>query len=378
MPSEISLQVLDWRRWPEVAPIWEHIHNSYPEASIFLCREWVDCWLETFGPSLKPELLAFRHEDEIVGCCLLVWRTRLVSGIPLRQVYLNCAGEDLADTTYIEFNSLLSLPGHEREVAASLAGYLKARAWDVFQMPGLLHRETGDYFAAILGTSEVVTKPSPIVDFARVRAKGGDYISGLSANTRSAIRRSQRSYEAIGGAVSVHFAQNPDEALAMLHQMAELHQATWTARGHAGCFSSAKFSQFHQQFIRRSFKHTLLARVQAGEEVTGILYCFLYRGWVFNYQSGFHYSLDRRRSPGKLTNYSIVAECLKREDLAGFDFMAGTDEYKKALSGDSGENTLYWFSVRRNTIASHLYYALRQLKRSMSRKPGPRPATEST
>jgi hypothetical protein len=49
----VSVQKLNWPQWPEFAPTWERIHNLCPGASFFLSRDWVDCWLSTFGVDLN-------------------------------------------------------------------------------------------------------------------------------------------------------------------------------------------------------------------------------------------------------------------------------------------------------------------------------------
>ena len=94
--AEVSVQRSDWRRWSEFAPTWERIHNMCLAASFFVSREWVTCWLATFGEDLNPDLLTFTADGNVVGCCLLVWRTQWVRGFQLRRVYLNCAGENEA------------------------------------------------------------------------------------------------------------------------------------------------------------------------------------------------------------------------------------------------------------------------------------------
>jgi hypothetical protein len=361
--EEISVQRLNWRRWPTLAPTWERIHNMCPDASFFVSREWVGCWLSTFGEDLNPDLLTFVRGGDVVGCCLLVWRTVWVGGIPLRRAYLNCAGENEADKTYIEYNSLLCCPDCGECVARALASFLKKRRWDELMLPGVVDQEAIRVLADALGESEVSETPARYVAFTPLREERRDYLDMLSAKTRYHIRRTQRSFEEIGGTCTVHQAQSADEALGMLRQLAELHQARWKARGAAGCFSSAKFTHFHSALIQQHFNRVMLFRVQAGPEIVGFLYCFLYEGWVYHYQSGFCYSLDSRRSPGLLTLYYVIGACLAREELKGFDFMAGDTEYKRSLTADSGHKPLRWFVVRMRTVPSLLYLLLRGLKR---------------
>jgi CelD/BcsL family acetyltransferase involved in cellulose biosynthesis len=312
---------------------------------------------------LNPELLTFVRDGDVVGCCLLVWRTLWVRGIPLRRVYLNCAGENEADSTCIEYNALLSLPDCGERVAKALASFLKKRRCDELLLSGVVDQEAIRILVDALGEYEVSETPARYVAFAPLREKHRDYLSTLSAKTRYHIRRTQRSFEEIGGACSVHLAQSVEEALGMLRQLAELHETRWKLRGAAGCFSSAKFTHFHSTLIQQHFDRAMLFRVQAGAEIVGFLYCFLYEGWVYHYQSGFCYLLDSRRSPGLLTLYYVIGDCLAREELKGFDFMAGDTEYKRSLTGDSDHKPLRWFVVRRRTVPSLLYLLLRALKR---------------
>ena len=360
--AEISVQRSNWRQWSGFAPTWERIHNMCPAASFFLSREWVDCWLATFGEDLNPDLLAFVGDGDVVGCCLLVWRTQWVRGIPLRRVYLNCAGENDADSTCIEFNSLLSLPEYEEPVAKALVTFLRSRKWDELLLPGVVERDAIRILAGSLGANEVTEAPSPYIDFMGFRDPPVDFLGSLSQKTRKHIRRTQRSYEEIGGACALRVAQSAEEALGMLRQLAELHQARWKGLGHAGAFSSPSFTGFHELMIRREFDRTLLFRVQAGAEVVGILYCFLFRGWVYYYQSGFSYALDSRGSPGRLTLYLTIVHCLERPEFMGFDLMAGDQEYKRSFT--SAHRPLRWIVVRRSTARNLLYCGLRSLKRT--------------
>ena len=359
--AEVSVQRSDWRRWSEFAPTWERIHNMCLAASFFVSREWVTCWLATFGEDLNPDLLTFTADGNVVGCCLLVWRTQWVRGFPLRRVYLNCAGENEAESTCLEFNSLLSLPEYERQVAEALATFLRGRKWDELLLPGAVEQDALRILADSLGTTEVTEAPSYYIEFSGLRNPPTDFLGSLSSKTRYHIRRTQRAYEEIGGACMLHVAQSEEEALGMLRQLAELHQTRWASRGQPGAFHSPKFTEFHEAVIRQAFAQTLMFRVQAGAEVVGLLYCFLFRGWVYFYQSGFSYTLDSRRNPGLLTLSQTISHCLARPELKGFDFMAGDREYKRSLA--STHRPLRWIVVRRPTARNWLFRGLRSLKR---------------
>ena len=365
----ISVRKLSWREWSQFAPTWERVHDRCPEASFFLSREWVDCWLATFGTELNPDLLAFVSGSEVVGCCLLVWRTHWLRGIPLRRVYLNCAGEDGTDSTFIEYNSLLSLPGYQEGVANSLATLLKGRYWDELLLPGVVEQDSIRILAASLGGAEVGESPARFVHLSRIREKRSDFLASLSSNTRYRIRSSQRMFEELGGgACTLRLAQSADEAIAMLGELAEFHQSYWVARGQPGCFSSQKFTSFNQRLIRQYFDRTMLFRLQAGTRIVGLLYCFVDGGWVYAYQSGVPFDLRSGWCPGLVTLSHVIGRCLMRPELNGFDLMAGDSEYKRRLTGASDFRRLFWYTIRRRTVSNLLIGFLRKLKKKYAAK----------
>jgi hypothetical protein len=365
--GNLSIRTLDWRAWASFAPTWARIHSVSANASLFVSREWVDCWLATYGAELNPELLAFVRDGEVVGCCLLVWRTEWLRVIPLRRVYLNCAGEKEADSTCIEFNSILTIPGCAKPIAEALEQFCRSRYWDELLLSGTIEDESIGVLVNSFPSCEIREMPAPYVDFALLRDSGTDYLNQLSSKTRKNLRRTQRAYEESTGVCTLHLARNVNEGLKMLQQLADLHQVRWESRGQAGVFSSKKFRTFHERLIQQNFDKVLLFRLQAGDEVVGLLHCFVYRGWVYYYQSGFCYPLDRRLSPGMLTVYHVVADCLARPELNGFEFMAGDDLYKRSLSVSPESHVLRWMVIRRKTPSTVAYLGLRKLKREYMR-----------
>jgi CelD/BcsL family acetyltransferase involved in cellulose biosynthesis len=361
--ADISVRSLGWRQWDSFAPAWERVHCRCPEASFFLTREWVDCWLAAFGGQLNPELVEFTADGETVGCCLLVLRTRWVRGLPLRRVYLNCTGEDEADSTCSEYNAPLSLPGYAEPVARALAGALRKRRWDELLLNGVEETSAVRAAAASLGAGETSSKPSPYIDFTRVRENAGGFDAVLSSNTRQQIRRSRRLYEETLGPCAIRVAESASEADEALTRLAGLHQAAWTDRGRPGVFASERFTGFHRRLIRSAFPQgrILLAEALAGDEPIGALYSFLFRGRVYFYQSGFRYDRDSRLKPGLLTHYLAIQRCLGDAGLLEYDFLAGDAQYKRSLATHT--RPLEWTVVRRATVPSLVFRGLRSVKR---------------
>jgi hypothetical protein len=360
----VAVYSMSWRKWAGFAPTWERLHRACPTASYFLSRAWVDCWLHTYGEQLNPELLAFTADGEMVACCLLVTRTQWVKGVPLRRVYLNCAGEDDAECTFIEFNSFVALPEYLDAATGALLNLLRSRRWDELMLQGAIEHPAIETLMRSTPDHYVHEIPARFIDLARLRANQSDFKSALSAQTRYHLRRTEKVYAELGGSCSIRTAETPDEAMEMFHEMAALHQARWTGLGERGAFASQRFKEFHERLIRNSFSDVLLFRLTAGANVIGVIYCVVHRGWVYFYQSGFDYTLDRRRSPGLLTMYYAIVNCLERPDIQGFDLMAGDTRYKKSLTSESDYQNLRWIVVRRHTWATLLFRGLKSVKRT--------------
>ena len=331
--------------------------------SSFLGSGWIAGW-QRFGADLNPDLLTFVRDAEVVGCCLLVWRTQWVRGIPLRRVYLNCAGEDEADSTCIEYNSLLSLPDCAELVAQALGTFLRTRYWDELVLQGVTEQSQICGVVSSLGNTEISVRPSHFVELRKIRNDGAGFDSFLSSNTRQQIRRSQRLYEQTSGPCTLRSPRTAQEAEEILARLADLHQVAWRDRGRPGVFASARFTRFHRGLIQAAFAQNriLLVEVCAGTEAIGALYSFLHRGRVYFYQSGFRYASDGRLKPGLLTHYLAIRHCLENPALDEYDFLAGDSQYKRSLA--TASRPLQWIVVRRPTVPGVLFRGLRWVKRT--------------
>jgi CelD/BcsL family acetyltransferase involved in cellulose biosynthesis len=287
--------------------------------------------------------------------------------VRLRRVYLNCAGEDEADSTCIEYNSLAALPEAAAAVEQALIELLRGRRWDELYLPGMSAGATLARAVGTLGVSATQESPCHYVDLHAVRAGAGGYEAAMSAHCRKHIRRSQRYFERASGACVLHVAHTRAEAAAMLATLVELHEASWQRRGHAGAFASTSFLQFHRRLVESTFEQgrIMLAVLRAGDEPIGALYNFVYRGRVYVYQTGFIQPRDAQIRPGYLTHYLAVRHCLEAAPLAEYDFLAGDSIYKRSLA--TAARPLQWVTVRRRSFNALAFRALRWVKRRVRR-----------
>ena len=244
----------------------------------------------------------------------------------------------------------------------------KNRDWDQLVLPGLSsHPKLGSPLPGNVVLKERAKK-SYIVDLQTVRQRSGDYLGLLSSNTRSQIRRAQKTYEELGP-LKLTEAENLDTAFAFLGCLKALHERHWATRGEAGVFANPRFEAFHARLIEANFPYgdIQLLRVQAGSQDLGYLYSFICRGRVLFYQSGFDYDLIKTNSRPGLVTHTLCVQHNAQLGHQTYDFMAGETQYKRSLSTD--EEMMVWVTFHRNTLAFQLEAMLRLLKKRLFRAP---------
>lgn len=346
--------------WPMVAPIWSELVAA-SQCSFFLTREWIESWLEVFGPSLRPSILLMEDAERVVGACLLVRNRRGL--LPFDRIWLNASGEKPNDTTYIEYNNCLSLPGWEVPVADALAERLRAENWDELVLAGfsegcVLERIKREFPAL---RREEVRHPAYYVDLATIRRSGMGYSNFLSGKNGKHLRQNLRYYSALGP-LRVEVASGAPRALSMLEELAELSRKRGSDLRRRSIFASRRFLAFHSILIRKCLPMggIQIARVTAGEYTVGLVYNLIRHRKVYFYQCGYAYSSDKRLSPGRVTLSLVIQHCLDA-GYDDFDFLSGESKYKESMS--TGSRTVVWARLYGHGVKSRILEKLHRMRR---------------
>jgi CelD/BcsL family acetyltransferase involved in cellulose biosynthesis len=288
------------------------------DGSFFQSWTWTGCLVEERFPN--PVLVEATDAGRTVALGLF---NRVG-----RRLYLGESGSPDLDCPYVEQNGILTEDGRQEELTA-----LCLRA--LIRRHDLVLSGVGEATVAALGRSGGLMairsrQESPFVDLAAIRAGGGDFLAGRSANTRQQIRRSDRYY----GAIALECAATAQAAHAMLDQLALLHQAAWRARGRPGSFASSFFGRFHHALIDRGFARGEIAleQVSSNGTIIGFLYNFVWRRQMLAYQSGFAYrNGESHARPGLSSHHAAIRDALAKP-LDRYDFLAGGDRYKRSMA----------------------------------------------
>lgn len=303
-------------------------------AGFFLSSDWLGTTVRT---APEEASLALLEIDGRVGALLGRRRTTRHRVLPVRQWFLNETGHPVFDRVALEYNGLAGL-------AENTDGTRAALHWLLHNLPDadeLVVRNATAATAAALrcaaadaGWAVRCTNraPSSVLDLEPLRTDGRDALVRLGKNTRAAIRRSIRLYEA-DGPIRVHRAESVAEALAWFDCLAALHVASWQGRATHNAFTNRWFHPFHQTLIATAHPHGYvdLLRISAGDREIGYLYNFSVDGWTMAYQAGLAPAPDNRWKPGLVCHSAAIDYCTARGDRL-YDFLAGPARYKRSLS----------------------------------------------
>ena len=283
-----------------------------------------------------PVLVEATDGDRTVALALF---NRVTRSLGRAELHLGESGDPKLDSPWIEQNGVLAEAGRELELTEACLRAVTAK-YGVF-ISGADASTLAVLRRAAAHTRLIREQESPYVDLDRLRADGGDYVASRGTNTRQQIGRSDRIFS-VFGPIAMARAETRSEALAMLDQLASLHQIAWVARGQPGAFSRPFFRRFHDAVVESALPLGQIAmlRFATDETAFGFLYNFVYRGQMLAYQSGFAYRPgDPKAKPGLTCHARAIALALQW-NLSRYDFLAGEDRYKRNL-GDAA-HTQYW------------------------------------
>jgi CelD/BcsL family acetyltransferase involved in cellulose biosynthesis len=320
--------------------------------SFFQSWGWIGSWIGGLPVRLRPQLLEVWVEDRIVGLALLgnqkIRRHRLISS---NALFVAETGDRCFDCLTVEHNGFLIDSTVSVEVLReSLAGLkTNSKEWDELFISAVTSKHVADYIdsaqQARLCAVIALRKPYYYVDCDQIRNSARDYLGTLSRNTRAQVRRAVRAYEE-EGPISVHVADSLELAEHYFEKLRDLHQRHWQAKDLPGAFGSVFARDFHHRLIRNRFSHgeVQLVSIRAGDAPIGYLYNFMFRGVVYNYQSGFCYSNDARLKPGLVSHCYAIQHNIDA-GMHTYDFLMGSQRFKQSLA--SNESEMVWLVLQR-------------------------------
>lgn len=372
--AEISVALVALPPREALEPEWRKLEER-SDGSFFVGWSWIGCWIESLGGAADLRLVRATLDDRTVGLGILTAsRERRHWFISSRTLRLHATGNPEFDVLTVECNGFLLERGLAEMAGLRMLAHLveQEHEWDELYLDALWHLPPRSVLHANTRAS-VRSSACYYVDLAKVRARSGDYLALLGPKTRSRIRRSCQEYEKFG-TLRLQAAADASQALQFLDGLKALHQSYWVRRGEPGSFASPFFERFHKKLVQDAFARgeIQLIAIDAGARRLGFLYNFIYRGRVYNYQSGFDYGLcEKHNRPGLVAHSQAVvfnAAC----GHSIYDLLAGDVQYKRELGTAAG--AMSWLIVQRDRFRFRIEHLGRALRQRFRRPAGGRKA----
>lgn len=299
----------------------------------FLTWSWIDVWIKTYNP--QKLIARVLYNDLVVAIGLFTFSLEhRFAGITSKQLRLHQIGNTSMDQIWMEYNDFIGLSEHRTKAMNACLSALQSDEFDWDEIViSMMSESRGEQILDSNNAANIeIRNPSYLTDLTAIRHSGKTYLDTLTANTRYQIRRSMRQYEAMYGKLSLHLAENEQQALDFFHEAGCHHVTRWTDSG----FNNPQFIRFHENLIRACFgTNTInLLRVVSGTTTIAIIYYHLADKRVFFYLHGLLYEKDSKLKPG-LVAHSLASQYYLEQGMDVYDYMGGYSQYKQQLAKQS-------------------------------------------
>lgn len=355
-------EVRDHHHRGEALSLWKSLEQSLGPVAVTCTAAWTESWLNHFGEVVPHKFGLVWRGEQLRSVFLLCQDVAdRQSLMPFNTWHLGTAGELDCDSVCVEYNDWPCFPEDREDVLELLVSApTRGLGGDRFILDGFASVDLPDSVASERGW-RLTRKIANYCDLRTVRESRRELISVFGDSTRKGIRQNLRDC----GPVEVEWTDTAAAAHAVLDDLITLHQQRWTAEGKPGCYASRRFTALHRELIDRLVPAGLMTivSVKANGVTIGCSQVLLDRGRALVYQGG-RIANTGKKSPGLITDYLCMLECLNR-GYDAYDFLAGDSIHKRRLSTHA--TPLVWAEYRWPGWRLPLYDALRSWKRTAKR-----------
>jgi CelD/BcsL family acetyltransferase involved in cellulose biosynthesis len=336
----------------DAGALWRTLEERLDDPPLACSWAWTETWLDAYGDAVGHRFVVGEVDGEARAIALV---TRAPAGPARpRTLHLGTAGEPHGETVFVERNRLLAAPDERAAFAAALMRELDGeRGWDRLRLDGLLPDDAAELLVDRPGAT-LRFEDSPVAEL----QAGDDVLDALSGSRRQRARRSLKAF----GELELEWAETAEQAVAILDELIDLHQAGWERRGERGAFASARLTAFHRALVARLVPEgrAALVRVRRGDETVGCLYGLIEGRRLLFYQGGLRHYDDNKLRAGQVAHVLFMRAC-REHGLDEYDFLAPAARYKEELA--TRVDRLVWAEIERPSWRTSLSRLHRRLER---------------
>ncbi|HWB00889.1 MAG TPA: GNAT family N-acetyltransferase [Pirellulales bacterium] len=304
---------------------WNELAGQYPTRRY----EWCEAWWRHWGTPGNNLLVALIYDEQgmLIGIAPWYVERSMLSGRVLR--FLG-SGEACSD-----FLSILARLGRERDVAERLAEWLVGEQrdeWDLLDLEAVATEdETCAVFAHEMQRRGHLVNRRQSLNTWRIAlpANWDDFVQGMSKPNRRKVRTLETRAISTDRA-KLHVVRERWELKRAFDVLCELHERRRQSLGQRGCFSSARFTQFHRDIAAIFFEAGILrlSWTELDGKPVAADYGFNLGNIAYAYQSGIAPEAASE-NPGWL-QITLSLRAAIEQGYAQFDFLRGDERYKSA------------------------------------------------
>lgn len=312
--------------WEEIVD-WDEAVAESASPSIFLTRDWISAWWDSFGAGLNPWLLRVADRDaRTIGIApLYVGRLR----VGARRV--GVLGDQVVGSEYL---GIAARSGAEAEVADAVSGWLADAQprWHIAEFRGL---RKGDPAAGALelavrdesSKAEVEEEPCSAIE---LPTDFEELLAGLRSKFRQSYR--QRTNKLLR-TCEVRFFPTESEAELREHleTLFSLHQRRWTEAQRLGAFADPRMRRFYDDVSRRLLRSGSLRfwHLEVDGAIRASQFAFVYDGVLHSLQEAYDmdFSAPGIGGLGVVLRGHVLRSAIE-EGLRSYDFLGGAEDHK--------------------------------------------------
>ncbi len=320
----------------EIQKEWDTLYENCGTATIFSSWDWMHTWWEVFNEKLKSELfiICLYDKDTLVGIAPFhILSSFPKSWIQGRTLCFIGSGEEKKDMIVTQFNDFIVAAGYEDQMADQISVYLERspEKWSFADFEFLLK---DSLIARCFSTTnskimkEVIDygvrfTVSGMTDFEQYQSKMGNRWKKMFAKkSRILLRDGTVTTKSTDDLLSI------DESFELLSKM---HSSRWNNRTKLNIFDSKLFREFHLEVLKRLVpkKKAFIKTLYLDDQPLSTYYCFVDKGVIHYYQSGFYSENANRYSPLFILVCNEIGESIENQQIFDFMFSDEGDSYKK-------------------------------------------------
>ena len=340
-------EVNNFSEFLDLKDSWTDLLQRSDNCSIFSTWEWVSIWWRHFGKNRSLVILLAEENDELVGIAPLMYSVHTMFGLQRGIIEFIGNGHPI-------YSNFIISNSHEKCIQKFFE-YLNCipKKWNSAELCNLSENPS-----CLFCLNKKVGKVKPEQRCLSVHLPNSfdAFLSTIKRKDKKEFRRNLRRLKNDGFTVNLIDYSETDKIAKGMKHLFSLNQKRWKGQSFSGKCSDPNFCSFSFD-IAKCFSEKgwlgLYSLELSGKPVAS-LFGFKYNSKYYAYVTG-RDPIYNSYGVGSLLFLKVMDLCIQ-DGIVEFDFMGGTDEYKKQWNPVS--SWTFSVSVLRKGLCSHFQYLM--------------------